>query len=143
MKFRKALNSDLNQIEFMLKKSKLPYVDCKYHLKNFVVLEDDGKTVGVGGSELYGDTALLRSLTVLEQYRGRGIGNSIFFNIKEDIVEHGVKTIYLLTETAEEYFKRLGFEEVSREIVPQEIRKTEQFSSLCPSSAAVMKYTIQ
>jgi amino-acid N-acetyltransferase len=108
-----------------------------------VVIEDDGEIVGIGGAELYGDIALLRSLTVLERYRGKGIGNTIFFKIREYLKDHGVQTIYLLTETAEEYFRALSFVGVSREVVPQEIRKTEQFSSLCPSSAVVMKCTVQ
>jgi amino-acid N-acetyltransferase len=143
MKFRKALYSDLKLIEVMLKESKLPYEDCKYHLNNFVVIEDDGEIVGIGGAELYDDIALLRSITVLEKHRGKGIGNSIFFKIREYLKEHGVKTIYLLTETAEKYFITLGFTGIIREVVPQEIRETEQFSSLCPSSATVMKCTLQ
>jgi amino-acid N-acetyltransferase len=143
MKFRKALDSDLKLIEIMLKESKLPYEDCKYHLNNFVIKEDDGEIVGIGGAELYDDIALLRSITVLEKYRGKGIGNSIFFKIREYVKEHGVETVYLLTETAEKYFMTLGFTVISREVVPQEIRETEQFSSLCPLSAAVMKCRLQ
>jgi amino-acid N-acetyltransferase len=143
MKYRKALNSDLKLIEIMLKESKLPYEDCKYHLNNFLVIEDDEGIVAIGGAELYDDIALLRSITVLKKHRGKGIGNSIFFKIRDYLKEHGVETIYLLTETAEEYFMTRGFMGISRELVPQKIRETEQFSSLCPSSAAVMKCTLQ
>lgn len=143
MKFRKALNGDLKQLESILKKSKLPYEDCKYHLNNFVLMESDKEIVAIGGSEMFGDIALLRSITVLKQYQGNGLGNSIFFKIKKDLIVRGVKTIYLLTETAEEYFRALGFEQTSRDIVPQQIKKTKQFSTLCPSSAVVMKCGVQ
>lgn len=139
MKYRKALQSDLARIESILKDSKLPYDDCKSHIHNFVVLEKDEIIIGIGGCELYNEVALLRSIAVVEEYRGKGLGNAIFLRIKDYIKAQRVKTIYLLTETAEAYFKGLGFAIVDRNKVPDEIKQTQQFSSLCPASATVMK----
>ena len=108
-------------------------------LSNFLLLEDDNKIIGIGGVELYGKIALLRSITILKEYRGKSLGISIFSKIKKYAMEHEVGEIYLLTETAEDFFGKLGFIPVSRDIVPLLIKQTKQFSALCPSSAVVMK----
>lgn len=52
---------------------------------------------------------------------------------------HGVEEVYLLTTTAEGFFARLGYERVEREGAPESIRGTKEFSSICPSSAVLMR----
>ena len=50
----------------------------------------------------------------------------------------GLEAVYLLTTTAAGYFPKLGFVPVERAAVPEEIRASGEFSSVCPSSAVVM-----
>jgi hypothetical protein len=50
----------------------------------------------------------------------------------------GVEAVYLLTLTAREYFARLGFVAVDRAQAPAEIRRSEEFASICPVSSAFM-----
>ena len=50
----------------------------------------------------------------------------------------GFAALYLLTTTAESYFPSFGFSRVSRDVVPDAVKATEEFTSACPSSAAVM-----
>ena len=45
---------------------------------------------------------------------------------------------YLLTNTAERFFERLGYRRTDRENAPEAIRRTQEFSGLCPSSSALM-----
>jgi amino-acid N-acetyltransferase len=52
--------------------------------------------------------------------------------------ERGMNALYLLTQTAEHYFPRFGFERVARESVPAEIAETLEFKSACPASAVAM-----
>lgn len=47
--------------------------------------------------------------------------------------------LYLITTTADGYFKRLDFGRVERSNVPDAIARTRQFSDLCPASSVVMK----
>lgn len=54
-----------------------------------------------------------------------------------------MRTLYLLTDTAEAFFERLGYTRVARETVPLGIQQTEEFSSLCPDDAAVMKKELE
>jgi N-acetylglutamate synthase-like GNAT family acetyltransferase len=43
-----------------------------------------------------------------------------------------------MTNTAAGYFPKLGFAPVERAEVPEAVRGSLQFASVCPSSAAVM-----
>ncbi len=50
--------------------------------------------------------------------------------------------VFLLTETAEPFFVRFGFERVSREEAPPQLRASEEFRCLCPESAAFMRRSV-
>jgi amino-acid N-acetyltransferase len=49
-----------------------------------------------------------------------------------------VRNLYLLTTTAERYFKEHGYEAVDRASAPPDIQGTRQFAGLCPASSAFM-----
>jgi arsenate reductase (thioredoxin) len=49
----------------------------------------------------------------------------------------------LLTETAEIFFARKGYHTVDRKDAPAEIQASSEFSHLCPSSAVLMKKTLE
>jgi len=51
----------------------------------------------------------------------------------------GVAELYLLTTTAQEYFRRRGFADRPRETAPPAIRETWEFRSGCLTSAAFMR----
>lgn len=93
---------------------------------------------GVVGVELYGDVALLRSLAVKAAVRGRGCGKRLVQEAEQHAARSGAKRLYLLTMTAQEFFARLGYTAVDRESVPDAIRATTEFTTLCSASAAVM-----
>ena len=93
---------------------------------------------GVVGLEIYGSSALLRSLVVDESNRGRGCGKSLVVEAERYALKRGVRNIYLLTTTAEKFFEGLGYKGIEREEAPEPIRATSEFSILCPSSSAFM-----
>lgn len=138
MGFRKAQDTDLTAIETLLSVSDLPFEDCHKHLSQFLVYEENELIVGIGGTEVYEDVALLRSIAIHSEHRGLGLARAIFLGLKTELLKQGVQDIYLLTDSAELYFKYLGFAQVARDEVPLNIKQTEQFSSLCPDSATVM-----
>lgn len=138
MAFSKAEMKDLNEIERLLKESDLPYEDCQKHLSNFIVCWDENKIIAMGGTEVYGRVALIRSIVVQLEYRGKDLAKAIFLHLQASAQQQGVSSLYLLTNSAEDYFKILGFSPVLRSEVPLAIQNTAQFSSLCPDSATVM-----
>jgi amino-acid N-acetyltransferase len=54
---------------------------------------------------------------------------------------HGVRSLYLLTTSAQRFFKGRGYRPTSREDCPASNRSTSQFASLCPASSALLVKT--
>lgn len=137
-KIREATKDDLNAIKSMLNNVSLPSVDIGKHLLNFLVLEEGESIAGTIGMELYGDTALLRSLAVKKDYRYKGYGKELCSALLSKAKKINVNNIYLLTETAEGFFNQEGFLKIARDIVPDVIKQTYEFSTLCPKGMACM-----
>lgn len=93
----------------------------------------------MAGLEVYGEVALLRSLAVRPDLQGAGEASSCLKTIETEAKAQGVRELYLLTNSAEAFFAKRGFAVVARDVVPDVIKATSQFSSLCPDSATVMK----
>jgi len=135
---REARKDDLKAIKSLLDNSSLPFVDIEKHLLNFLVLEAEGKIIGTIGAEFYGETALLRSLAVDKGYQNKGYGQNLYNALISKIKKMNVNNIYLLTETAEGFFNKLGFQKTARGSAPPSIRQTNEFSTLCPEGAVCM-----
>jgi amino-acid N-acetyltransferase len=127
----------------LLATCKLPTADLgAENLEHFFGCGEEGKPNGVIGVELHGKSGLLRSLAVAETARGRGCGKRLVKEAEQYAASHGVQSLYLLTTTAAAFFAALGYVKVDRAQVPQAIRDTEEFSSLCPSSSVLMVKTL-
>lgn len=128
-----------NAFRSQLKDSRLPSDDLDFE-KDLVVGYYEGDTlVGTGALEIYGDYALLRSLSVKLGTRGKSIGSSITEYLLELGRKKNLHAIYLLTETAHNFFIKKGFVDITREQVPEPVKLSSEFSHVCPASAAVME----
>lgn len=107
-------------------------------LEHFFGCGPDTNPRGVVGVELYGDVALLRSLAVDEKVRGRGCGRRLVEEVEHYARGSGAKRLYLLTTTADKFFRALGYAAVNRDSVPGPIRTSTEFTTLCSGSATVM-----
>jgi amino-acid N-acetyltransferase len=108
------------------------------HLEHFFFVGSDGSPTGLVGLEVYRSDALLRSLVTVENARGNGLGTGLVEHAEQYAVRKGVRFIYLLTTTAEAFFKRLGYERIDRSQAPSSIKRTREFAGLCPASSAFM-----
>jgi amino-acid N-acetyltransferase len=136
---RHAVDGDLPRVMKLLAASSLPTVGIAEGLCSLLVAEHDGAIVGVVGLEACCDRyALLRSTAVADGWRGRGLGRQLVQRAIAEGEARGIEALYLLTTTAETYFPSFGFTRVSRDIVPEEIRATDEFTGACPASATVM-----
>jgi amino-acid N-acetyltransferase len=93
---------------------------------------------GVVALEDVGTVALLRSLAVAPEFRGRGLGTALVAHAEAAATNRGVAELYLLTTSARAYFAERGYREVPRSSAPSAIVALPQFTTLCPSSAALM-----
>jgi arsenite methyltransferase len=135
---RSARASDLVALRTLLRGADLPEAGVSGELDGFVVAEDAGVLVGAAGLEVHGKAGLLRSVVVAEAWRGRGLGAVLAEDRLRRARELGLGQVYLLTTTASSWFPRLGFVEVERDSVPDQVRSSQEFAEVCPVSAVVM-----
>jgi amino-acid N-acetyltransferase len=139
MRLREATHADLVAVTELLSASGLPLDGVEDNFDDFIVAEEERGITGVIGIERYGSAALLRSAAVFPNARGSGVGGRLVEEILERATGQGVREIYLLTTTAEEYFPRFGFTRSSRAQVPEAVRASREFQGACPDTAVVMK----
>ncbi len=109
------------------------------HMRNFLIATAGNAAVGMIGLEQFNDIGLLRSLVVEPSSRRHGAGRALVAALEKQATSAGVRELWLLTIDADEYFARLGFETMSRDAAPAAIQMTEEFSSLCPGDAVLMR----
>lgn len=130
---------DYNAVSSLLIANQLQTSDLTPEaLTHFLGIRAESTIVAVGGIEVYGPVALLRSIAVAEASKGQGYGQEIVRALETGAKQTGIETMYLLTETADVFFAKLDYQHTARDDVPDAIRATAQFSSLCPDSAACM-----
>lgn len=123
----------------LLAASGLPTTDlAELHLENFLCIGPTQAPAGIVGLELYGADALLRSLAVDPARRSAGLGSALVARAEADARARGVRSVYLLTTTAESFFLRRGYAPASRDDAPAAIRGTREFAELCPSESVFL-----
>ncbi|SIO51584.1 arsenic resistance N-acetyltransferase ArsN2 [Paraburkholderia phenazinium] len=141
MQIRNANEADLGTIQNLLNANDLPVEDLSTALiEGFLVAEDaSGTIVGSGGLEQIGSSVLLRSLALKQEWRGTGVARRLVELLEDNARSLGQQEVWLLTTTAERFFERAGYERVSRDDVPGDVRLCRQFATLCPSTAMCMR----
>lgn len=118
--------------------------DC--HLKSddvtpltfFLGYSDNHQLLGVVGLDVCDGVGLLRSLAVQPEARGRGLAVALVRQIELYAQTQSISKVYLLTNTAADFFAHQGYQTMARLDAPAAIQSTTQFSSLCPDSAVLM-----
>ena len=133
-----ATSADLPALLELLGQSALPTAGLAHHLDTTLVAHEAGHVVGSAALELYGTTALLRSVAVAPGLRGRGLGQELTRHALALARRRKIRTVYLLTETAGGFFPRFGFRAISRDAVDPAVQRSVEFTSACPTSALAM-----
>ena len=133
-----AGRGDLPEILALLGASGLPPDGLEDHFGSTLVAREFGRVVGSAAVELHGPHALLRSVAVDGGHRGSGLGRRLTREALELARSRRASEAFLLTETADAFFARLGFGPVGRPAVPEPVRGSVEFVSACPASARAM-----
>lgn len=99
---------------------------------------EGARVTGCAAVERYGTAGLLRSVAVDQERRGAGLGIRLTTAALELARARGVRTLYLLTETAAGFFPRFGFQPIARADVAPAVRASVEFTSACPDTALAM-----
>lgn len=137
-----AGEGDWEQLVALLASSGLPTAGLEEHLPTTLVVREGDRILGSVAIEMYGSDALLRSLAVSAECRGRGLGRRLAVSALDLAGSRGAARVYLLTETAAFFFRRIGFRDVARVDVPERVRHSLEFASLCSSTAEVLTLSL-
>jgi glycerol-1-phosphatase len=97
---------------------------------------EDGTLLATATAEVRGEDAYLRAVATREDVRGRELGTLVVAAAVVDARRRGAARCFLLTETAEPFFRRLGFERVERrDLSPWALDRSPE----CPVTAAAMR----
>jgi amino-acid N-acetyltransferase len=138
-KIRPARAGDLDEVEQLLTTCNLPSTGVGENLEEgYVVAIREESIIGVAGIEVCGLYGLLRSVAVTATRRGASVGGALVNDRLAWAEVRGIRRVFLLTTDAARYFEHFGFSPVDRRDVPDEVRVTDEFASICPDSAVVM-----
>lgn len=134
-----ASPQDLIAVRVLLEGSGLPTSDLESARPDFAIIRESGQVIAAGALQRFGSCALLRSVAVAPHRRGAGLGRQVVHELERMARAAGISRLVLLTETAAAFFAREGYRVVERSSAPGQMQASEEFRSLCPSSATCME----
>jgi UDP-N-acetylmuramate: L-alanyl-gamma-D-glutamyl-meso-diaminopimelate ligase len=107
---------------------------------SFFVLRNEKGIVGCVSLEVYGDDAVLRALAVDPEFRGAGYGWMLADMAVGQARWRGVRRIYLLTESASDFFAaKFGFRVVDRSTLSKQVASSETFGAHIGANRVAMR----
>lgn len=138
-----ARKSDLAESVSIIEASGLLTTDLCLERTVLLVARRNDRIVGTVGLESLGaEHTLLRSLATDPANRREGIGAALCQRAIQEARRQGATGVYAMTETAEAFLLRRGFERLERGRAPAEVRAAPQFAGLCPASATLLRLEI-
>jgi amino-acid N-acetyltransferase len=133
-----ADSADLPALLTLLDAAGLPQDGITEHVGSALIARNGDEILGCAALEIYGSSALLRSVAVAPIAQGRGLGTQLVNATLALAEDRQIHRLYLLTETAADYFPRFGFAPIAREDVDPAVKQSVEFTGACPASALVM-----
>jgi len=123
----------------LLEAAELPTSDLTdAHMADFFYSGSSAAPNGLVGVEFLETDALLRSLVVVPDQRGSGLGSALVERAESHARARGARAIFLLTTTAERFFRSRGYVPADRASAPEAVRTSREFADLCPASSAFL-----
>ncbi len=133
---------DIQEVLDLLERCHLPQDGVHACLSTLVVAREAGRVIECSALEVYESVALLRSVAVGPASRSRGLGQALVLAQVSAARRRGIQEIYLLTETAPDYFLRLGFRPIERSAFAPAIHVSVEWTSVCLASAQAMVFEL-
>ncbi len=92
-------------------------------IRDFTVVEENSRVIGCGALHIYwNDLAEVRSLVISPEKQRSGLGQIIVKRLLQEAKTYGIHNVFALSYKPE-FFKKLGFGVVEKEVLPQKIWK--------------------
>ena len=114
----RAIVAPMAQSRVLIAKEAVTYYEA---VQQFRVAEVGGRVVGCGALHvMWEDLAEIRTLAVLPEAKGTGVGSALLDSLVEDARELGVQRLFCLTFEVD-FFARHGFEPIEGQAVDPEV----------------------
>ena len=133
-----ASGGDLDAIKQLLVGSLLPSRDVGGAHQRFIMASESGRLIGCAGLQVAGQDGLVRSMAVHWTRRNAGLGSRLHERLLLEAAMAGVRTLYVVTSTAEDFFDGHGFRRIAAHAVPPELQASEEFTAFVPGGSTVM-----
>ena len=133
-----ASGGDLDAIKALLAAALLPSRGAGGPDQRFIVARQGGRLLGCAGLETLGQDGQVRSLAVHWTRRNAGLGTRLHERLLYEALLAGVRTLYVVTTTAEEFFSRHGYRTIGTDAVPPRMLASEEFAAFVPGGGTVM-----
>jgi len=91
------------------------------NIDTFIVAQDGERLIGCGSlCRLGSDLVEIRSLGIVDGYKGQGIGSKLVDALIDEAAKQGIPKVMALTYEAG-FFQRNGFKIVDKEIFPEKV----------------------
>lgn len=141
--FVQAREKDWPDIAKLLQDLGLPLDGAQEHINNYQLIRTGKELLGCAGLEIYGNSALLRSLAIRPEAQGLQYGTQLVKHMIIHARAADVKNLYLLTTDADAYFHKLKFKKIDTAKLPPELQASRQLQGACPASAIAMLLKIK
>ena len=132
---RDATSDELQVLGGLLTEAGLPRDGFPGDTPVVLAATDDGGLLGGVALERHGEAALLRSLVVRPEARGRDLGRALTRAALARAWGGEATSVSLLTETAADFFAAMGFRPVSRAELPGDLAASRELRGACPENA--------
>ncbi len=141
MRLERASAADVPAVEALLSAADLPLDGAADAVASLGVVARDaaGAVVGAAALERFGSAGLLRSVVVAPAARGLGVGRAVVEEAERLAAAEGMDDLYLITETAEAWFPRLGWTPVPRSVAQAAVGESIEFTTVCRDKGVPMR----
>jgi N-acetylglutamate synthase-like GNAT family acetyltransferase len=138
MRIDRASTADVPAVEALLLAAGLPLEGAAEAFTTGVVARDRGEVIAAAAVEPYGAAGLLRSVVVAADRRGEGLGRGVVAAAEAVARTAGISDLYLLTETAVDWFPGLGYAIVERPVAAAAVGASIEFTTVCRDTGVAM-----
>ena len=144
MELSRARPEDVAAVEALLSDAGLPLDGAAAAFSLGIVgrAAPDGRVVAAAAIERFGDDGLLRSVVVAPDERGTGLGRELVTAAEALAAEVGIRDLWLLTETAIDWFPRLGYQVVDRATAAAAVGESIEFTTVCRDTGVPMHRSV-
>ena len=145
MELSRAKPEDVAAVEALLADAGLPLDGAAAAFDLGVVgrAAPGGRVVAAAAIERFGADGLLRSVVVAPDHRGTGLGRELVTAAEALAAEAGIRDLWLLTETAIDWFPRLGYQVVERATAAAAVGESIEFTTVCRDTGVPMHRSVR